>query len=209
MVSSWHARKEDLIFCLLSSSVSHPSCLLLPWLSLCCCFSVLGVFWSVPRQLFYPFLLLSRKRVQWDDRGFPLWGCLVVPDLTLPGSRSPETEGEERGRDCGCKWAPAAQVCLHSKVKLIWTDAIILLLLEVIFCLISLWWKTTGLWAGNPHCSTSGYWQGRDEDSLQQIYLMSCIGHQVCTNSSCLTFAKVCSSATSRAVQWPVFALTR
>lgn len=66
---------------------------------------------------------LSRKwNAWWDGWGFPLWGVLVVPDLTLPGSGSQGTEGEKR-RDCSCKWVPGAWVCLHSKVKVIWTGA--------------------------------------------------------------------------------------
>ena len=104
-------------------------------------------FLSVPRQLFYPFLLSKQKMkrlVRW--LGFPLvrglWWCQISHCLA-PGAK--RLKGKKRGRDCSCKWAPAAQVCLHSKVKLIWTEAIILLLLQVWFCLVSPWWKTTSL----------------------------------------------------------------
>lgn len=95
VVRPWHAKEEDLIFCLLTSSVCQPSCLLLNFLFAAVSWS-LGVFLSVPRQLFNISHSLSRKQsVQWDDWGFSLWGGLVVPDLTLPGSRSQGTEGEK------------------------------------------------------------------------------------------------------------------
>lgn len=50
-----------------------------------------------------------------------------------------------------------------------------------------------------PTLQVSGYWQGRDEDNLQQTSQMSRLGHQAQT----LTSPKGCSSLTCRPVEWP------
>lgn len=79
----------------------------------------------------------------------PCEGGLVVPDLTLPGSGSQGIEGEKRGRDCSCTWAPAASVLAQQgETNLNRCNYSAVAASYILSCLS--WWKTAGLWAGNP-----------------------------------------------------------